>query len=171
MNIRPVGFLDVSAMTATFLTKRRGLALDQDDGTKVMHLRRPVSNGLPDEYQDGAALQEWKAAKSALTKIEVMCAPLFGGKTAVMAGAFIEILPHNISLPWAVSRETYWDRHFRLHVCMVPSPGAWLYSGGEGMVPPVGQVTMVNQKVTNCAINVGPCARIHLVVDVRAADE
>jgi hypothetical protein len=53
----------------------------------------------------------------------------------------------------------------------VPSPGAWVYAGGEAAILPVGQLTYVNARTPNTALNVGPVAYTQLFVDVRIQPE
>ena len=56
------------------------------------------------------------------------------------------------------------------HICLVPGPGAWVYSGGESAVLPVGQLTLVDHRKLWSAANYGDYPVIHLVAELYDAD-
>lgn len=181
-NFVSVGFIDASMMTATLLTRHK--ALFEADTRRQEHLASPhhdtqsillrgpkspsAENWLEDVPQvDLPALSEWKTAKALLARIKNAVAPLNDNKPGILGKAMIVSLKPNGFVDWHVDEGSYAETHHRLHLCLVPSPGAWLYSGGEAFSPPVGLLTGVNNRVLHSALNTGPTARIHLIVDVR----
>lgn len=153
-HIVPLGFLNVSLMTANLLLRHK----DQiKDGELVLR-----------EDGDRPILQTYKSARMALTQIRKIMGR--GDEPADLGRCAIEVLEKGDSRPWVIDHGEYAESHIRLHCCLVPSPGAWLYAGGEGIVSPVGQLTAFNHLTLHSEINLGPVDRIHLVVDVRRHD-
>lgn len=182
MNLRSICFLDVSTMTANLIIRHKdkfGLhkLRQQAPGsahhdTETIILRAPPEPSadnwqLDVDHIDYPILKDWKSAKAMLTRIRNAVAPLNGGAPAELGKAMVVSLKPGGHVDWHVDEGEYAEAHDRLHVCLVPSPGAWLYAGGEGAVLPVGQLTWVNNRVLHSAVNMGQNARVHLIVDVR----
>lgn len=167
MNLRGIGFLDLSAFTATFVRTYRERMKDdanyEGGGAQTLLLRSATT--------DASFLKEWKTARAVLNKLRNEAAPFLGGKPATLGKAMIVSLKPGSFTQWQWSDDEYSQAHFRLHVCMIPSPMAYVFAGGEAGNLIVGNVTYVNTQSLHSEINLGPCARVHLVVDVRKPEE
>jgi hypothetical protein len=158
VNIQPIGFVDTWAFGSTLFARYKDRFAGEHHSMSLLPLRS-VDGPLP-------ILNEWKSAKALLARLRVAAAPFFGvtpelGEAAlvqVRAGGFIE---------WGM-RESDWCS---FHLPIVPSPGAWMYSGGDGAVLPIGQLTFVNRGVLHSAVNLGQHPVIHLVADARKTDD
>lgn len=155
MNIVPIGYIDSWAFSATLHSKYKDRFGGDHHSMSILPLRSEES-ALP-------ILAEWKSAKALLTRIRTAAAPFFGGETPELGTAALVKVIGGGYVEWGI-RESDW---VSLHLCIVPSPGAWTYSGGEGVVLPVGQLTFINRNAIHSAINLGHHAVIHLVVDAR----
>ncbi len=124
---------------------------------------------LPLRSEDGALpiLAEWKSAKALLNRLRLMAAAYLNAHDLELGEAALVLLKAQGMVEWSV-RESDWAS---LQLCIVPSPSAWVYSGGECSVLPVGQLTFVNRRVLHSAVNFGNHPCIHLVVDVRKPDD
>lgn len=181
-NIIPVDFIDVSQMTAALLmkhaphfaddTRRQEYAGSPHHDTQTILLRGPVGivsreTWFQDVLHDDAdLLASWPSARRVIQNIAEQhrkrsgVEPRFGKIMVVQlkAGGYID---------WHRDEGSYATAYDRFHVCMIPAPGAWLYSGGEAAMLPVGQLTWFNNQALHSAINGPVCARTHLIVDVR----
>ncbi len=155
MNIQAIAFLDSWAFSATLFAKYKDRFAGSHHSADFIPLRSSES-ALP-------ILAEWKTAKTLLSRLRVAAAPLVGGKTAELGQAALVRLKPGGHIEWGCDETDY----LALHLAVVPSPGAWVYSGGESAVLPVGQLTFVNHRVLYSAVNFGDHPVIHLVVDVR----
>ena len=143
--------------------------------TETIVLRGPKDATPAAWFEDGEMvdypiMKEWKAARITMLKIRNAAAGLNGGKPVQIGKAMVVSLKVGGHVDWHTDEGEYAEAHLRLHVCLVPSPGAWLYSGGEAANIPVGQLTFFQNRVLHSAINTGPCARHHLIVDCRRPD-
>lgn len=159
IHLRPLGFIDTSAMTAKLILSYRNRFEAMDDGTE-----RIV---LSEANEATALLKEWKSATALLARLRNEAAPYFGGNPAQIDGAFIERIKTGVVTAWRADESEYAEEHVRAMICLVPSPGAWVYCGGESVVPMVGQIVLVNVLAQTTCANFGPCATIRLCLDVR----
>ena len=159
--IRPVGFLDVSTFTARFILNYRQRLSDDPayPGVQTIMLRS-VAGAEP-------ILKEWKSAREVLERLRNAVAPFLGGKPAVLGKAMVASLKPGGWTDWAHSDDEYAQGHLRLYVNMIPSPLAFIYSGGEAQNPLVGQITLFEQQALHSEINLGAVARVSLIVDVK----
>ena len=182
MNFRPLAFLDTQYVTATLVSKyrdawgreiqRQTAAGSPHHDTQAIFLRGPqnptVENWFEDIPQvDYPILKDWKSARAILARIKDAIQPLFPDRPIILGKAMVVRLKVGGFVDWHVDEGEYAKVHDRAHLCLLPSPGAWLYSGGEVAQPPVGQLTYFNNRVPHSALNMGPVARTHLIVDVR----
>ena len=160
-SLRAIGFLDVSTFTARFITTYRERLKDDANypGAQTIMLRSASS--------DAAILKEWKSGRAVLQHLRNAAAPFLGGKPAVLGKCMVVSLKPGSHTDWQRSDDEYTQEHFRLHIGMVPSPLAMVYSGGEGLNIMVGQVVAVDQQQLHSEINIGSVARVNLVCDVR----
>lgn len=185
MNFRALAFLDTSVCTATLVnkyrdawgqnTQRQTTAGSPHHDTQAIFLRGPqnptVENWFEDIPQvDYPILKEWKSARALLARIKDAVQPLFPNSSIVLGKAMIVRLKVGGYVDWHVDEGDYAKVHDRAHLCLLPSPGAFLYSGGETAQPAVGMLTYMNNRVPHSALNMGPVPRVHLIVDVRKPD-
>ena len=165
MNITQIGFLDVSACTATFVRLyREKLKPDASyEGAETLLLRGAES--------DSPLLKEWASARKLLARLKNEAAPFLNGKPAVLGKAMIVSLKPGAFTPWRYDDSDYAQDHLRLYINLIPTPQAYIYSGGETANPPVGSVTFFNTQVLHSEINLGPCNRVSLIVDVKRPDQ
>lgn len=184
-NFRALAFLDASMFTAMLITRhkqsyRADTPRETAPGTphhdtKAIMLRGP-RNPSPENWQEDVEqinypiMSEWKSAKALLLRIAAAAAPFNNGETPDLGKAMVVSLKAGGFVDWHIDEGPYAEAHLRLHLCLVPSPGAVLYSGGDQHTPPVGQLTFVNNRVLHSAVNLGPVPRVHLIVDVRKPD-
>lgn len=83
----------------------------------------------------------------------------------------IEQLKPGGFIDWHVDASPYAATYNRFVVCLKPSPGAMLFAGSEWRGLPPNELTFFNNRVLHSAVNLGPCDRIHLIVDIRIPDE
>lgn len=180
MNLRPLGFLDASVMTANLLLRyqrhyaddtRRQMAPGSAHHDTEMILLRGPREPEPANWQqdvphvDQPLLGDWKSAKALLVRLKNLLVQ--DGRPAVLGKAMIVRLKPGGVVDWHRDEGAYAEAHLRVHLCLVPSPGALLYCGGEAANLPVGQLTLVNVQALHSAINLGSVARTHLIVDLR----
>lgn len=189
MDIQPVGFVDVSQIAA-FLVARHSAHFSDDTrrqdepgspyrDTQAIMLRGP--EGISEArgqaavalwaadvpHHDAPLLSSWPSARQAIAAIAARLEPHFG--TVEYGKILVESLRPGGVIDWHAEAGEYAERHLRFHVCLVPSPGAMIYAGVEHASLPVGMLTVVNHLTVHSAVNLGPVARVHLVLDVRQA--
>lgn len=177
--ITPITVLDVSQIAAFLATKHRSRLDEAPDplhaDTKIILLRGPKKQS-PEAWKadveqvDQPVLKEWKSASAMLTRIRNGAAPFFGGQVPDIGRAYIEQLRPGGKIDWNIETGAYAEAYVRLHLCLVPTPGAFLYSGTQSMCLPWGQLAVVEHRIWNSAMNFGNWPRTHLVVDVRRSD-
>lgn len=158
MSLRAVSFIDTSSMFGLLVTKHRSAWAPPLDGVEMLPLRR--------DGHDLPLLRDWNSAKAVLGQIRKLGPVMLDG-AAVKFGdvALVRLLPGAV-VPWRTDEGAYADEHYRLEVTLQPSPGAWLYSGGEQLQPPVGMLLSVNNRVSHSAVNFGAFPWTRLLIDV-----
>ena len=145
-------FLDTSTFSAHFMVK----------------YRERLENGLlflRDETGDQTILKEWKSARTLLARYKALAVP-FLGSPAEFGKVWIEVLPGGAGTPWTIEEDDYAQAHIRTRVCLVPTPGAWSFSGLERVILGVGLVNVIEHRTLCSEINLSEYPRTHLVVDV-----
>lgn len=193
-NIIPLDFIDVSQMTAALLMKhavhfgddkrRQSYPGSAHHDTETILLRGPEGllpelaiTWTPDQvkqtwqadvpHADWPLLETWPSARKVLDAIGSSHALRAGGAYPQFGKVMIVKLKAGGVVDWHVDEGSYAEAHDRFHVCMVPTPGAWLYSGGQGAILQVGALTFFNNRVLHCAANFAGNPRVHLIVDIR----
>jgi hypothetical protein len=161
--IRSVGFLETSAFTALFVVKYRERMVEG-----VLPLR--AIKGGDEDATDCTILKEWKGARALLTRFKASAAVFLDGKAATLGRAFIEVLPPGAHTPWTLDESDYGREHWRVRICLIPSPGGWSYCGGAAALLAVGAVNVFDPTALASEVNFGDHARTHLVIDVRRPD-
>lgn len=180
--IIPVDFIDVSHMAAALVmkhavhfaddTRRQNAPGSAHHDTETILLRGPLGEvsrktwyeDVP--HADTELLAGWPSARNVLAKIAESHRRR-AGLEPVFGKAMVVSLKAGGHVDWHVDEGAYAEAHDRFHVCLIPSAGAMMYSGGLGLTLPVGQLTWINNRVLHSAINVGFNPRVHLIVDVR----
>lgn len=188
-DIVPVDFIDVSHMAGALVLKhasrfgederRQKAPGSPHHDTQSIILRAPILDDADRsasdlktlwqadiEHADWPLLQDWPSARAVLRQIaeshlrRSRCQAAFGKIMVVSlkAGGYVD---------WHIDEGPYAEAHDRFHLCLVPSPGARIFAGGEAAILPYGQLTWINNRTLHSAINLGPCSRIHLIVDIR----
>lgn len=161
-HIQPLTFLDTWAMSSTLFARYKDRFGGDHHSAAVLPLRSG-DGPLP-------ILAEWKSAKALLSRIRAAAAPFMDGRTPELgAAALVQLRPGGF-VEWSADETPVDQSYSSLHLCLVPAPDAWVYSGGQCAVLPVGQLTYVNRRVLWSAANFSPTPAIHLVVDVRRAE-
>ena len=157
--IQPICFLDVWAFSAALFTKHKDKFGGDHHSAAILPLRS--------EEGALAILGEWRTARALLSRIRVAAAPIMEGRSGTLGAAAVVQLRPGGFVEWSADPQA----PPAFHLCIVPSPDAVLYCGGQSAVLPVGQLTYLNRRLLWSAVNFGPTPAIHLVVDVRGPDE
>lgn len=152
MSLRTLGFIDTSMMTANLLVRHRDAFTD---GSLM----------LRDAAGDRPILDKFKSAKNMLGRIR----RLVGDNCTIRRAEIVTLAP-GAHTPWREEKNVETETMVRLHCCLVPSPGAWLYCGGDAMNVPVGQIVILDHRRLHSEVNFGMNDRIHLVLDLVPAD-
>lgn len=160
MNIRPLTFVDSWAFASILHGRYKDRFTGSAPGYSVLTLR-DHDGPLP-------ILAEWKSAKALLSRIANAASPIFGGEVPDLGVAELVKISAGGVIPWNAEEPSEW---VSLALCIVPAPGAWLYSGGEAAVLPVGQLTIVRRDLLHSAINLSNHPSITLVLRVRKTDD
>lgn len=165
MNLRPLGFLDTSRLSASYTLVTSKEAVDSRDhyhhGVRTLWLRQ--------EGEDAEILtrdKPWKAAKAFLTKLRNEAAPFFGGTVPALGDVAIRSIVPQGRIDWHAEHGPEHARIREVHICLTPSPGAWLYCGGEGMVLNVGHLVYLNRMAMHSEVNFGPVTMTKLVAEL-----
>ena len=161
MNIRSIAFLDTSFFQSALIGKYRQAFAPSTD---------PLHHGLDILPLTANTLREWKSGRALLSRIKAGAAPFFDGKSAELGDAAVLAVKPGAWIDWHADEGEYAESHLRLHLCIVPSPGAYVFCGIENAILPVGQIVFVNHRVLHSEINVGDYTTYKLVVDVKRPD-
>lgn len=166
--IRPIGFLDLSAFTASYVLKYKA---QLQNG--VLELRGVDEADVLAPIVDRPILQEWKAAKNLLGRYRSHARGVFRNAALELGKAWIEVLPGGQAVPWQSFEDDYAQDHIRTRTCMVPAPDAYSLSGMHRELIGVGVVNVVEHRVLHSEVNFSTFPRVHLIVDVERphADE
>jgi hypothetical protein len=156
MNIQPLVFVETDAFQATFTAKYRSLLSADLNGMDTLTLRT--------EAEDMPVLKEWKSARTLLSKIRNGAAAFLDGVVPELGYVELRRLKPHTATPWTIEGRE--DIH-RIHLCIVPSPAAYVYCGGQMAILPVGMINLVNHRALCSEANFGDFPRTHLVVDLK----
>ena len=163
--IRPFGFFNVSRLSASFtMVFAKELAESRDAyHHEVRHFWL---------YRDGDRVQRdkpWKTANAFLTTLRNEAAPLFGGKAPTFRDVMVRSIAPGGRVDWHRDEDN--DPVHRVHICLNPSPGARIFSGEAVICPPVGNLFVVERRLLNSEINLGPCPLVELVAELVSPDQ
>lgn len=148
-HVRTLGFVDTAALTATYVLKHKKELAKSDD---VLH----IGVNTLDLVVGGKALPvvgQWRAAEAFLARFRGKAAPFFNGAPVALKRATIYSVAPRGRVMW--HEDDIRPNLFRVHLCLIPAPGAWVYSGGDSVVLPVGFPTWIDHRVLNSEVNAG----------------
>lgn len=151
--LRSLGFVDVW-QTATTLYKHRSLFAGEG-GVKTLTL-------IWDQGDSSELLAKWKSLNNLISRasrVVEQAAPQWE-----IGDAYIEQLGPGAVLHWAKANEP----RTSIHIGLVTTPMAMLYSGTESMSVATGQIVLVEEGTWHSAVNFdGISSRYHLVMTLR----
>lgn len=159
--IRPIGFIEASAFTASYVVKYK-----QNLRDGVLELRGVDEDDVLQAIVDRPVLGEWKAAKSLLQRYRSHARTILKNANLELGKAWIEVLPGGHGTPWSVYEDDYAQAYLRTRMCMIPAPDAFTYSGHFRELLGVGVVNVVEHRILHAETNFSTYPRVHLVVDV-----
>jgi hypothetical protein len=182
MNLASFAFVDPSMFFAT-MTLKYGRHFTGNDVPKFLNaapfqdckhivLRGPTDRewwGEDNEQIDYPLLAEWPSAQRLLEDVSRQMAVHLGAPQNLQLGqVMVRALAPNGVVAWHVEDSAYAKHHHRFQLLVSPCAGGYWYSGGELLAPGVGNLTYINHRVLNSAVNLGPVPQISLIVDARA---
>ena len=142
-----LGFFDTSTFTATYVMKYRQMMLESNDplhyAVKTLDL---VKDG-----EEQTVVAYWRAAKALIQRIEAHLATQ--PRLAKIVNAQVVALGPLARIAWDDTSRDNVEGLLRVHLVLIPCPGAWVYSNGEQAILPVGFATIVNHAGLNSEIN------------------
>ena len=157
--IRPIGFVDTWAFSSALFAKYKDRFGGEHHSAQILPLRSRDA-ALP-------ILAEWKSAKALLTRLRAAAAQGFDGRTPEIGEASVVQMIGGGHVEWSADDA----RGPHAHICIVPAPGAWVFSGGDSSVLPPGQLTLVDHRQLWSAANFGEYPAIHLIAELYLADD
>lgn len=122
---------------------------------------------LRQDREDVERDKPWKTAAGFLTRLRNEAAPLFGNRAPAYGDVAVRSISPGGRIDWHADPAPV----HRLHICLNPSPGAFLFSGGMSICPAVGNLLLVEHRVLHSAINLGPCPYVELVAELVSPDQ
>jgi hypothetical protein len=159
--IQPIGFIDASAFTASYVVKHRQALRDG-----VLELRGVDEDDVLGAIIDRSVLAEWKTAKNLLQRYRSHARTMLKDSTLDLGKAWIEMLPGGHGTPWASFEDDYAQAYVRTRLCLIPAPDSFTYSGHFRDILAVGVVNVVEHRILHAETNFSVHPRVHLVVDV-----
>jgi len=182
MNLLSFAFVDTAMFAATLTLKysrhfadderRQNAPNSPHHDTQCIALRGPENpsseNWQADvEHVDYPLLQEWVAARHLIARTETEIIRHLSAPNLQLGKVMVVSLKPGGFIDWHVDEGAYAEKHMRFHLPVTPCAGATLYSGGEMLMPGVGNLTYFNNRALHSAVNLGPVARINLILDVK----
>lgn len=159
MNIQPIGFLETENFQATFVLKYKSLLSADLNGVDTLLLRSAT--------EDTPILKDWKSARSLLAKIRNGATKFLDGKPAELGCVELQRFRPQTATPWRIDED---NGCYRLHLCIIPSPGLWMMAGAERTMLPVGNLNFIEHTVLHSEANFSDHAAVHLVIDLKKPD-
>lgn len=182
MNVFSFAFVDTTMFAATmtlkygkhFAANDRPASLSQPPFQNCRHivLRGPADNADENWYADVnqidyQLLNEWPSAKRIVEDVNVKLVEQLGAPNLQIGKVYLESLGAGGHVGWHADDTPYGRQHVRFRLLAAPCAGGCWFSGGNSIPPGVGNLTYVNHRTLNSAINLGPVPQISLVVDAR----
>lgn len=182
MNLASFAFVDPSMFLATMTLKYGKHFADNDQPAflnvapfldcKHIMLRGPADaaewRGEDTEHVDYPLLTEWPSARKLLDDVCQQITTHLGAANLQLGRVVVQSLQPGGHIGWHVENTPYGKAHHRFKLLVSPCAGGCWYSAGETLAPGIGNLTYINHRVLNSAINLGSAPQISLVVDARA---
>lgn len=157
--IRPICFIETAQLTAYFLLKYKDRLRNG-----VLELRGEDATDVLAGIVDRPILQEWKTARSFLHRMQQKAQTVFN-KPVDLGKAWIEVLPGNSAVPWALYEDDYAQAVVRTRTGLIHAPDCFTFSGHFREAIGTGVVNLVEHRVLHSETNFSEFPRTHLVVD------
>lgn len=151
-------------MTAALLTRHKSAWSEAVEGVEVIPLRHTPDGA--EKSMPTPLMREWPSAKGVMAQIKKIAGLILEGEEVRFGDAVIERFAPGAYTDWAQDKGDYATAHHRLQMCLVPSPGAVVISGGVSWQPPTYMLTWVSHEALHSTLNLGDYPFIRLVVDV-----
>lgn len=174
-NLFSFAFVDPSMFFST-MTLKYGRHFDEVgqpqppfNDCRLMMLRAPAGDDwLADSEQvDYPLMTEWPSARQLTAAVGAKVTELLAAENFQIGRVYVESLKSGGVIGWHADESAYAKAHQRFRLLVSPCAGGCWYSGSESIAPGVGNLTYVNNRVLNSAINLGPVPQISLVIDIR----
>jgi hypothetical protein len=174
-NLFSFAFIDPTMLLST-MTLKYGRHFEDDDQSlalveppfedrKLIVLRGP--GNVADENVDYPLMAKWPSARQTIANIGTMVTEHLTGLNLQFGRIYLESLKSGGVIGWYIDGSAYALAHQRFRLLISPCSGGTWYSGGESLAPGVGNLTYMNNRVLNSAINLGLVPQISLVLDVQ----
>lgn len=178
-NLFSFAFVDPSMFFAT-MTLKYGKHFADNDQPHVLSeppfadcrnivLRGPADGnwGADSGQIDYPLLNEWPSARQFLANVGQQIATHLAAENLQFGQVVLQSLRPGGCIGWHVDETPYAKQHVRFKLLVSPCAGGVWYSGGEMLAPGIGNLSYVNHRVLNSAINLGAVPQISLIVDAR----
>lgn len=173
LNLLSFAFVDTSLFAAT-MTLKYGRYFSADapadiasPNCRYIVLREATDIHGGDECADTPLFDEWPSSRKIVEDVGAQIVQHLGASNLVLGKVYIESLQSGGYIPWRVDNSPYGKAHIRFRLLASPCAGGVWFSGSEGLMPGVGNLTYLNHLTLHSAVNLGPVPQISLVVDVR----
>lgn len=175
-NLFSFAFIDPTMLLSTMTLKygkhfddgEKRLAFPFNDCRRITLRRSRDEDWSADgEVIDYPVMTEWPTAKQIVGDIGARIGELLAAPNLQIGGAYLESLRPEGVIGWHADQGAYAKAHQRFKLLVSPCSGGTWYSGGEQLAPGMGNLTYVNNRALNSAINLGPVPQISLVIDFR----
>lgn len=171
-NLFSFAFVDPTMLLSTMTLKYGRHFEDNPTFTdcRTISLRGPRGDAVWTdgvEIVDQPLMQEWPTARQLIDNVTARITELLAAPNLQIGSAYIESIKPGGLIPWHADSSDYAKAHQRFKMIVSPCFGGTWYSGGEAIAPGIGNLTHVNNRVLNSAINLGSVPQISLVIDFR----
>lgn len=179
MNLISFAFVDPSLFFAT-MTLKYGKHFNDNDQPRVLTeapfadcrnivLRGPAAGdwSADAEQVDYPLLNEWPSARQLLRDIETQIVAHLAAENLQFGQVVIQSLRPGGAIGWHADESPYAKAHHHFRLLVSPCAGGQWFSGGENLAPGMGNLTFVNHRLLNSAINLGTVPQISLIIDAR----
>ena len=158
--LRPAAFIDVWSLQSVLWRQRKLFEEGPVGDPPYQHTRSMIFDAA--RLED----QSWATLKRMLARVRKLMSGPDG--PPIFDKIVIESLLPGGHIDWHTGEG---DGVRRFHAAIITNPASILYAGTEFINLPVGQVFEISTTAKTSAINLGTTPRLHLIVDVKIAEE
>jgi len=151
------GFVDTSRATAAYVLKHKRALVESGNerhhGVSYLDLVR--------DGEDDPILADWKSMASLLHRAKTV---LDQGRGARLINAYVQAVAPLGIIHWGEDETPDGVNFARVHLCLLPSPDAWVMSGNERAVLLVGVPTFIGHSGLTAEVNFDPQHSVHKLV-------